>query len=404
LRFGGDLPDSGLEKPGAGINADGRPMMAGSRPDPEVKDSPGRVAVSDDYASTADGALADGLERSPLRQFLREHRRAMVAMVIVVLAIIFVFVVLPELAGFGKSLHRLRYGNKLWLAAGIGLECISLFGYLMLFKTIFSYQGVRLGWRSSGQITLAGTVATKLLGAGGAGGIALSVWALRAAGHSALTIAHRMTSFEMILYSVFMSALVIFGGGVAIGVVPGPQKPALTVLPAAIGAGVIVLVVAVGYAAEAVRRSLLTLARRSKRHRALFEKLSNVPQTLRDGVRNTSQILRRPRLGHSGAIVYWAFDIATLWAAFRAFGAAPQISVVVLAYFIGQMASVLPIPGGIGSIEGGMLGVFIAFGVSGSTAALAVIAYSLISIWLPVLPGSFAYFRLRTTVSAWREE
>lgn len=346
---------------------------------------------------------AQDVHHGGVRQFLRDHRRAIVAMVVVVLAIIFVFVVLPQLAGFGRSLHRLRYGNKLWLAAGAGLECVSLFGYATLFKTIFSYQDVRIGWRSSGQITLAGTVATKLLGAGGAGGIALTVWALRAAGHSARTIAHRMTSFEMLLYGVFMASLVIFGGGVAIGALPGPQKPALTVLPAAVGAGVIVLVATVGYGAAGVRRWLLALARRSKRRSAMFEKLSRVPQTLNDGVRNTWEIVRQPKLGHGGAIIYWAFDIATLWAAFRAFGAAPQISVVVLAYFIGQMASVLPIPGGIGSIEGGMLGVFIAFGVSGSTAALAVIAYSLTSIWLPVLPGSVAYFRLRAAVSGWRE-
>lgn len=343
-------------------------------------------------------------QRGGMRQFLREHRRAIVAMVFVVLAIIFVFVVLPQLAGFGRSLHRLRYGNKLWLAAGAGLECISLAGYATLFKTVFSYQDVGISWRSSGQITLAGTVATKLLGAGGAGGIALTVWALRAAGHSALTVAHRMMSFEMLLYGVFMAALIIFGGGTAIGVLPGPHKPPLTVLPAVLGASVIVAVVAIGYGAEGARRWLLALARRSKRHRETFENLSNVPQTLSDGVRNTREILRRPKLGHAGAVIYWAFDIATLWAAFRAFDASPEISVVVLAYFIGQMASVLPIPGGIGSIEGGMLGIFIAFGVSGSTAALAVIAFSLTSIWLPVLPGSVAYFRLRATVSEWREE
>ncbi len=325
-------------------------------------------------------------------------------MVIVVLAIIFVFVVLPQLAGFGKSLHHLKDGNKLWLAAGAGLEAISLCGYMTLFKTIFSYEDVRIDWRSAGKITLAGTLATKLLGAGGAGGIALTVWALRAAGHSTRTIAHRMTSFEMLLYGVFMAALVIFGGGIAIGVLPGPHKPPLTIFPAVVGASVIVLVAVVGYAAGSVRRWLLALARRSKRRSALFERLATVPQTLHDGVRNTWEILRRPKLGHGGAIIYWTFDIATLWAAFRAFGATPEIPVVVLAYFIGQMASVLPIPGGVGSIEGGMLGVFIAFGVSGSTAALAVIAYSLISIWLPVLPGSVAYFRLRAAVAAWREE
>jgi uncharacterized protein (TIRG00374 family) len=376
-----------------------------SSSDQEAKERTGRAAARAVDARAEDGPQA-GVPAHPggARQFLREHRRAIVTVVIVVLAIIFVFVVLPQLAGFGKSLHRLKYGNKLWLAAGVGLECISLFGYMTLFRTVFSYGDVRIGWRSAGEITLAGTVATKLLGAGGAGGIALTVWALRAAGHSARTIAHRMMSFEMLLYGVFMAALVIFGGGIAIRVLPGPHKPVLTVLPAAVGAGVIVLVAAVGYASEGVRRGLLALARRSKRRSALFEKLSNVPETLHDGVRNTWEVLRHPRLGHSGAIVYWAFDIATLWAAFHAFGGAPEIPVVVLAYFVGQMASVLPIPGGIGSVEGGMLGFFIAFGVGGSTAALAVIAFSLTSIWLPVLPGSVAYFRLRAAVSGWREE
>jgi uncharacterized protein (TIRG00374 family) len=213
-----------------------------------------------------------------------------------------------------------------------------------------------------------------------------------------------MTSFEMLLYSVFMSALILFGGGVAVGLLPGPHDPPLTILPAVVGAGVIVLVATVGFSSEKVRQWLLTLAERSKRRGSLFQKLSQIPGTLNGGVLGTREILRRPHLGHVGAIVYWAFDIATLWAAFRAFGAAPQVSVVVLSYFIGQMASVLPIPGGIGSIEGGMLGVFIAFGVSGSTAALAVIAYSLISIWGPVLPGSVAYFRLRAAVAGWREE
>ncbi len=125
-----------------------------------------------------------------MRQFFHEHRRAIFVGIVVVLAIIFTFVVLPELAGFGKSLHRLKYGNKLWLAVGAGLEFCSLLGYATLFKTIFSDDNVNIGWRTSAQITMAGTVATKLLGAGGAGGIALTVWALRAAGHSARTSRH----------------------------------------------------------------------------------------------------------------------------------------------------------------------------------------------------------------------
>lgn len=339
-----------------------------------------------------------------LRQLIHEHRRALIALVALALVVIFVFVVLPQLAGFGKSLHRLQSGNKLWLAAGVGLEAISLCGYMTLFRTVFSCEGVRITWRSSAQITLAGTLATKLLGAGGAGGIALTIWALRAAGLSARAVARRMTSFEMLLYGVFMSSLVIFGGGAALGLFAGSHHPALTVLPAIVGASAILLVTVVGYASDGAKRGLLRLAKRTRRMGPALERLATLPRTLHEGVRNTAEILRHPQPGHAGAIVYWAFDIATLWAAFRAFGESPPITVIVLSYFVGQMASVLPIPGGIGSIEGGMLGFFIAFGVNASTAALAVIAYSLMSIWLPVIPGSIAYLRLRTTVARWREE
>lgn len=70
---------------------------------------------------------------------------------------------------------------------------------------------------------------------------------------------------------------------------------------------------------------------------------------------------------------------------------------------MGQLANALPLPGGIGGVEGGMIGAFIAFGVSGSTAVLAVLAYRIISFWLPILPGSIAYLRLRSAVAHWQE-
>lgn len=340
---------------------------------------------------------------SGLRQMLRDHRRALFALLAVLVVVIFIFAVLPQLAGFGKSLHRLRDGNKLWLAAGLGLECASLGGYMALFRLLFSNEEVRIAWRSSYQITMAGAVATKLLAAGGAGGIALTVWALRAAGLSAKTIAQRLTSFELLLYAVFMGALVVSGGGLAIGLLPGPSPEALTVLPAAFGAVVILLVLAMGFAADRAERWLSRLGKRRHGPKKLLSKLATVPGTLHGGVETTREILRRPKLGLLGAIAYWAFDIATLWAAFRAFGALPEIAVLVLAYFLGQLANALPIPGGIGGVEGGMIGSFIAFGVNGSTAVLAVLAYRIISFWLPVLPGSVAYLQLRSTVSKWRE-
>lgn len=338
-----------------------------------------------------------------MRGLIAEHRRAAIGLLVLCLALIFVFVVLPQLAGFGKSLHRLRYGNKFWLAAGVGLESLSLLAYMALFRIVFSCDGVRLEWRSSYKITMAGTVATKLLAAGGAGGIALTVWALRAAGLSARAVARRMTSFEILLYAVFMGALVVFGGGIALGLFTGASRPALTAIPAAFGAVVIALVAIVGFQADHAERWLTAMAGRYRRGRSLLKKLSKVPRTLHEGVTTTVEILRSPNPGLLGAVGYWAFDLATLWAAFHAFGSSPAMAVIVVAYFVGQLGNALPIPGGIGGVEGGMIGAFVAFGVSGSTAALAVVAYRLISFWLPVLPGSVAYLQLRSAVGRWNE-
>src|SRR5579875_1920482 len=220
------------------------------------------------------GPLCGNEQEAPsgLRQFMREHRRSLLALLTIGVVLIFIFAVLPQLAGFGKSLHRLRYGNKVWLAGGVGLECISLFGYMALLRLMFSCGGVRVGWRSSYQITLAGSVATKLFAAGGAGGIALTVWALRAAGLSAKSVARRMTSFEMLLYGVFMLALVIFGGGLAVGLFPGHSPQALTVVPAAFGAGVIVLALAMGFSADRAERWLSRLGRHGRGPRSLLKK------------------------------------------------------------------------------------------------------------------------------------
>jgi uncharacterized protein (TIRG00374 family) len=102
------------------------------------------------------------------------------------------------------------------------------------------------------------------------------------------------------------------------------------------------------------------------------------------------------------AVAYWAFDLGALWASFHAFGAPPPGAVLVVGYFVGTLANTLPLPGGLGGVEGGMVGAFVGFGVHGSVAVLAVLAYRTITYWIPTLPGVLAYVRLRGTVAGWR--
>ena len=96
--------------------------------------------------------------------------------------------------------------------------------------------------------------------------------------------------------------------------------------------------------------------------------------------------------------------MATLGFCFAAFGDAPGVGVLILGYFLGHIGNFLPVPGGVGGVEGGMIGVFVACGVPLSLAVLGTLAYQAISTWLPVLPGLAAYFGLRRRVARWRAD
>jgi uncharacterized protein (TIRG00374 family) len=78
--------------------------------------------------------------------------------------------------------------------------------------------------------------------------------------------------------------------------------------------------------------------------------------------------------------------------------------VIVVAFFVGMLGNLLPLPGGIGGVDGGMIGAFAAFGVDVRLAVVAVLAYRAFTFWLPTLPGVIAYLQLRRTVERWKAE
>jgi uncharacterized membrane protein YbhN (UPF0104 family) len=102
-----------------------------------------------------------------------------------------------------------------------------------------------------------------------------------------------------------------------------------------------------------------------------------------------------------GAVAWWAFDAAVLWAMLHALGAPPAPAVVVLAYLVGQVANTLPLPG---AVSGGMVALLVAFGVEPDLAIAAVLAYRAVAIWLPAPFGLLALARLRGTTGRWRAE
>ena len=126
------------------------------------------------------------------------------------------------------------------------------------------------------------------------------------------------------------------------------------------------------------------------------------PRPVACAPRSISCAARDPQL--LGAVAWWGFDIAVLWACFHAFGGSPPTAVVVMSYFVGMLGNTLPLPGGIGGVDGGMIGAFSAFGVPVQLAVVAVLAYRGFAFWLPTLAGRVAYLQLRAPCQRWRTE
>jgi uncharacterized membrane protein YbhN (UPF0104 family) len=212
-----------------------------------------------------------------------------------------------------------------------------------------------------------------------------------------------MVSFMALLYGVYMFALVIFGVGLRTGLFPGGGDVAVTIIPAAFGTVVIAGALALTLVPADIERRIAATSKRSGRAERLLERLITLPALTATGVRGALAIVRARDPFALGAIAWWGFDIATLWASFHAFGAAPPFTVITMAYFLGMFGNLLPLPGGIGGVDGGMIGAMLIFGVNGPLAVVAVLVYRGFAFWLPTIPGAIAYFQLRRRVSVWTD-
>jgi uncharacterized protein (TIRG00374 family) len=153
-----------------------------------------------------------------------------------------------------------------------------------------------------------------------------------------------------------------------------------------------------------LQRRLEGYASRGGKIAKIAQRLSNAPASFSAGLREAMTHVRERDPALLGAVLYWAFNIAVLWACFNAFGEAPPWPVIIQAYFVGFLGNLLPLPGGVGGVDGGMIGAFLAFGVDAPLVVPAVLAYRVFTFWLPTIPGAVAYFQLRRTVARWGEE
>jgi uncharacterized protein (TIRG00374 family) len=338
--------------------------------------------------------------------FFADPKRLIQTLIAVILLTIAIYVLIPRLFDLQDAIAKVGDGDPFWIALGV-LFCIAMFAaYVALFRGVVGEKVIHLEWGESYQITMAGLAATRLFSAGGAGGILLTYWALRKAGMERRQSVCRMVAFLVVLYSVYLAALVLFGILLSTHAISGQAPLSGTVIPAALAG----LAIVIGL--------LMTLLpndfeRRIERHSSgrfgkVAKRLATAPATLAQGTRTAITFVRHPSSGamaFGGAIGFWAANIAILWASFHAFSVSVPLGVVIQGFFLGMVANLFPFaPGGVGAVDAGMIGAFVLFGVPGSQVFAAVLTYRVIAFWLPIPPGVIAFFQLRRTVNRWESE
>jgi uncharacterized membrane protein YbhN (UPF0104 family) len=224
--------------------------------------------------------------------------------------------------------------------------------------------------------------------ASGASGLALGAWVLHEGGMDADRIARRSVAFFLIKSSVNFVAVAVIGTLMFAGLFGVDEPWTLTLLPASMSIALITAVLLLprfGPGDDPDPGASRTTRFIAASRRALINGTGAAIETVASG--NVRVI--------AGAVGYWAFDNAVLWATFHAFGYTPPIAIVLMGYLIGQLGGLLPIPGGIGGIDGGLIGTLIVYGAPAAIVAAAVLAYRVILFWLPLLVGAAAFFDLR---------
>lgn len=287
--------------------------------------------------------------------------------------------------GLGEVRDRLRDADMSWLALAVVLEVLSSLSYLLMFRPVFCS---RMSRRSAAELALSELAVGSLVPAAGAGGLALGVWALRRGGMPGDEIATRTVAFFLIKSAANFVAVAVIGLVMAAGLFGPPLGLELTLLPALLAIAVMAAVLGVPRLAR--RPDVDEHAPRRRRLPARAARATT------DGVQEAVRILRsRDTRVIAGSLGYWLFDNAMLWACFHAFGSSPSFAIVLMAYLLGQLGGLLPLPGGLGGIDGGLLGALVVFGVPAAAAAAAVLAYRVVLFWVPLVIGGVAFASLQ---------
>jgi uncharacterized membrane protein YbhN (UPF0104 family) len=336
------------------------------------------ATTSDGPEPPDSGSKPVAVQLSPTPEPSRSLWRGLISLAILAAFVVGLLLAVPGLHGVAEAVADMRID---WLLVAVGLEILSCLGYVLAFLQVFDRAPIRFGAR----VALSELAFGSAVSLGGAGSVAVGAWLLVQRGGEPSRIAERSAVLFLLTSGINVITLILAGLGLWVGILPGPDNPLLSLLPAAVGTAGLVF--------------FLMLPRFSDRLAAGRE-----PGRIRSGllaiagsIRATEQVLFTADWRIIGAIAFLWCDIGVLAACFAAAGSVPPLGTIVLAYQIGYISNLIPVPGNIGVLDGSMVGMFVLYGTSATLATAATVVYHAIALWVPAMWGTLAFLILRRT-------
>jgi uncharacterized membrane protein YbhN (UPF0104 family) len=307
----------------------------------------------------------------------RSLRNGFITLVLAGALVVGLLLAVPGLKGVATTVSHMKIQ---WVVVAIVLEVLSCASYVLAFLQVFARAPLRLAAR----VALSEEAFGAAVSLGGVGSLAVGGWLMVERGAPAGRIAQRSAVLFLYTSAINVITLILAGLGLFLGL-PGPSNPLLSILPAAVGAVVLVLFLLLPRYVDRIGRRV----KPGKLHTFLTETAVSV--------RDTERLMFHPDWRIVGAIGYLWFDIAVLFVCFVAAGHTPPLAPVVLAYQIGYLSNFIPVPGGIGVLDGSLIGMLVIYGLGGTVATAATLTYHAISLWVPAVWGTIAFVVLQKT-------
>jgi uncharacterized membrane protein YbhN (UPF0104 family) len=334
----------------------------------------GPASISADQPSLQRPAAsrpAPAIERNDLR-------RRLLTVVVLAICVGAVVLAVPDLRPVVREIEQI---NPALVIAAVALELASCLSFVVIFRLFFkpipAPAAREMAWSQMGS--------GALLPGGGVGSLAVGGWLLHLAGMSTPQILRRSSGLFFLTSAINVIVLAAGGLVLLVGIGGGPHDVLRTGLPVAVAVAAVIVV--------------LGLPRVMRR---ISSRLP-APAWLEDvgtGIPAARDALLRPSWRLLGALGYLLFDIAVLWTTLAAVGPAPPVAALAVAYLAGYLPNVVPIPGGIGILDAGLVGALGLYGLPLAHAAAAVLVYHAIAFWVPTLGGMLAYTRLRPRLAS----